>query len=156
MKIDPAERTPQLPQHSVDHTQKKQAPGGFEAVLQQTMQKTGPSRECMGTSIRGMTGPQSPMTVPTSPERAAEALAHKLLDTLEDYQKLLGDPDVTLKRIQPAVERMQNQAAGTCDLIAGLPETHPMRTILQDTVDGIDQEIARFNAGYYIDDQILF
>jgi hypothetical protein len=152
MKIDPAERTPKLPQHAVDSAQKKQKPGGFEAVLQQSMQKAGPSKECMGTSIRSMAGPQAPLTVPASPERAAEALAHKLLDTLEDYQKLLGDPDVTLKRIQPAVERMQNQAAGTRDLITGLPEAHPMRTILQDTVDGINKEIARFNAGYYIED----
>ena len=98
-----------------------------------------------------MTGPQAPLTVLSGSENAAETLAHKLLDTLEDYQMLLGDPDVPLKRIQPALEQMQHQAADTREFLYGLPESHPLRSILQDTVDSIDQETVRFNAGYYVD-----
>jgi hypothetical protein len=152
MKIGPAEKTPQLPRQAVDKAEKKQVPGGFEAVLQQTMQKTGQSRDSAGASIRSMAGPQAPLAANSVPENAAETMADKLLDTLEAYQKMLGDPDVTLKRIQPAVEQMQTQAAGTRELIAGLQEAHPLKTILQDTVDSIDREITRFNAGYYVTD----
>jgi hypothetical protein len=152
MKIDPAERSPQFPPQAVDNAKKKQAPGGFQAVLQQTIQKTGPSKACMASTVRSMTGPQAPMAASSGRENAGEALAHKLLDRLEDYQKMLGDPDMTLKRMQPAVEEMENQAVGTREILAGLPEGHPLRSILQDTIASIDQEIARFNAGDYVDD----
>ena len=152
MKIDPAERTPQFPLHAVDNDKNKHKPGAFETVLQKTIEKTGPIKESMGASIRSIAGPQAPLAVASGPQNAAEILANRLLDTLEEYQKMLGDPDITLKSIQPAVEKMQNHAADTQELISGLPEAHPLKTILQDTVDSIDQEIARFNAGYYIGD----
>lgn len=153
MKIDPTERTPQLPPQAVENAKNKKEPSGFDAVLRQTLQNTGPLKECMGSSIRSITGPQALISVPSGPENATEAMAHKMLDSLEDYQMMLGDPDVTLRRIQPAVEQMQSQADGSRELISGLPENHPLRTIIQDTISSINQEVARFNSGYYVDDR---
>lgn len=152
MKIDPTERSPQLPRQAVDNTKRNHGPCGFDTVLQQTMQKPGPPEECMGSAIRSMAGPQTTMGVPPGPESAVETLARNLLDRLEDYQQMLGDPAASLKKIQPAVDRMERQAVGTRALIADMPADHPLRTIIQDTLASINQEVERFNAGYYVDD----
>lgn len=152
MKIDSTERSPQLPRQAVDNAQKKQDFNGFDAVLQKTLQKAEPPKECMGSSIRRMTGPRAPSAVQPGPEETGEIQALKLLDRLEDYQKMLGDPDVTLKRLQPAVEQMEKQADGSRAVVADLPEGHPLGTIIQETIASIDQEIARYYSGYYVDD----
>jgi hypothetical protein len=152
MKIDPAERIPQFPPQSADNAKKKQAPGGFDEVLQQTLHKTGQSGECLGPAIRSMKGPQAPIAVSAGPEGAVETMALKLIDRLEDYQKLLSDPDITLKQIQPVMEQLEKQADGSRALMSDMPEGHPLRAIVQDVVANIDQEVARFNAGYYVDD----
>jgi hypothetical protein len=152
MKIDPTERSPLFPRQAVDNAQKKQDVRGFDAVLQNTLQKTEPSKGSMGSSIRGMTGPQAPLAVPSGPENTGEILALKLLDRLEDYQKMLGDPDVTLKKLQPVVEQMEKQANGIRAVVADLPEGDPLVTIIQETIASIDQEIGRYYSGYYVDD----
>lgn len=152
MKIDPTERSPQFPRQAADNAQKKQEVSGFDAVLQKTLQKPEPPKECMGSSIRRMTGPQAPIAVQPGLEKTGEIQALKLLDRLEAYQKMLGDPDVTLKRLQPAVEQMEKQADGSRAVVADLPEGHPLGTIIQETIAGIDQEIARYYSGYYVDD----
>lgn len=152
MKIDPTQRTPQFPPQSADNVKKKQAPGGFDAVLQQTLHKTGQSREFIGPTIRSLKGPQDPIAVSAGPEGAVETMALKLIDRLEDYQKLLSDPDITLKQIQPVVEQLEKQADGSRAMMSDMPEGHPLRAIVQDVVANIDQEVARFNAGYYVDD----
>ena len=77
-------------------------------------------------------------------------MKHKLLDRLEDYQKMLGDPAVALKEIMPAVEQMKEQVRDTRALVADMPDGHPLRTVVQDIIASIDQEVDRFNAGYYV------
>jgi hypothetical protein len=151
MKIDPTERFPQFPRQAVDNDKKNQGVSGFDAVLRNTIQKPSQSEGCMGASIRRMTGPLAPMGVQPGPDITADAVAQKLLDLLEDYQQLLADPAVTLKGIQPAVEQMEKQVAGTRELISGMPQGHPLKTIIQDTLTNINQEIERFSSGYYVD-----
>jgi hypothetical protein len=151
MKIDPTQRSPQFPRQAVDNVKKNQGLGGFDAVLKNTIQKPSPSKGCMGSSIRSMTGPLAPMGVQSGPETTADTVAQKLLDQLEDYQQLLANPAVSLKGIQPAVEQMEKQAVDTRALISGIPEGNPLKTIIQDTLANINQEIERFNSGYYVD-----
>ena len=87
-----------------------------------------------------------------TPEINTGEAADNLLDKLENYQKMLADPAVTLRMLQPAVEQMDKQAAATRELISSMPDEHPLKAIVQDTIVNITQEIERFNSGYYVDD----
>lgn len=151
MKIDPADRSQQFPRQAVDNVNKNQGLGGFDEILRNTIQKSDPSKESIGYGIRRMAGPQGPMDARSGPEITADTVAQKLLDKLEAYQQMLADPAVTLKMIQPAVEQMEAQAVGTRNLISGIPEDHPLKAVIQDTIANINKEVERFNSGYYVD-----
>ena len=152
MKIDPTERSSQLARQSVDKVKTNQGPGGFDAVLRNSLEKTGPSERCAGSAVKSMAGPRAIMGIGSGSVITADAQAQVLLNKLENYQKMLADPAMSLRQIEPAVEQMEKQAANSRALISDLHAGHPLKTILMDTIASIDQEIARFNSGYYVDD----
>ena len=152
MKIDPTDKSPQFCRPAAGNAKKNQSPCAFDAVLQQTLQEPGAPKACMGSSIRSAAGSQAPMGFPPRAEHAAETLAQKLLDRLENYQQLLGDPAVTLRGIQATVDTMEKQADSTLALIADMPVDHPLRTIVQDTIASIKQEVERYYSGHYVDE----
>ena len=82
------------------------------------------------------------------PETAA---AHKLLDALNAYQQMLGDPEATLKMIQPAVDEMASQASGTLTMLDDMPDESPVKIILRETLTHVTREIDKFNSGFYVD-----
>jgi hypothetical protein len=152
MKIDPTERSSLLARQSVDKVKTNKDPGGFDAVLRNSLDKTGPSEGCAGSAVKSMAGPRAIMGIGSGSVITADAQAQVLLDKLENYQKMLADPAMSLRQIQPAVEEMEKQAANSRALISDLHTDHPLKTILMDTIASIDQEITRFNSGYYVDD----
>ena len=152
MKIDPTVRSSHFFRQAVGNVKTDQGLSSFDAVLQNKLKETGSSEVCTGSSTSCMTGPRAVMGVHPGPEISARAQAQVLLDKLEDYQKMLADPALSLRQIQPAVEQMEKQAGETRPLISGMPDGHPLKTILQDAIANIDQEITRFSSGYYIDD----
>jgi hypothetical protein len=152
MKIDPTGKIPHFQQPAIDNSRGRQGISGFDAVLQQTLQNSAPAEKSRAASIGRTAAANEPVAVPHGAVNAAEAYAEKLLTRLEDYQKMLGDPGVGLKEIQPVVEQMKKDALGTRALIADMPDGHPLRTIVQDIVASIDRESDKFNAGHYVDE----
>ena len=151
MKIDPTDRIAPLSHQAVDKLKKNQSAGGFDSILQDSIQRSGPSKGCMGQSIQSMMGALPPAGVQPRPRSTQYAMAQGLLDRLDGYRKMLADPEATLKMIQPAVDQMGQQAARTETLLNNMPEGHPLKMILQETVLNIHQEIERFNSGCYVD-----
>jgi hypothetical protein len=152
MKIDPADKSQPFYRPAADNVKKHQGPRGFDAVLQQTLQEPASQKGCTGPSIRSAAGPQASMGFAPRLVQTAESQAHKLIDRLENYQQLLGDPDMTLKVIQPTVDQMARQAETTRASIADMPADHPLRPIVQNAIATIEQEIERFYSGRYVDD----
>jgi hypothetical protein len=151
MKIDPVERSLPLSRPVADKAKSSQSLGGFDSVLQNTLEKSSASNRKPGSLITSIRGPLAPTAVQTNSKIHADTAAENLLDKLEDYQQMLADPANTLKMIQPAVDQMEKQAAGTRELISTMPEGHPLKAIIQDTIANISQEIEKFNSGRYVD-----
>jgi hypothetical protein len=152
MKIDPTDKSPQFPRPAADEAKRNQVQREFNAVLQQTLQESAPQKARVASSIRSVAGPQAPMGMLHRREHAVETQVQKLLDRLENYQKLLGDPAVTLRGIQPAVEQMEKQADSTSALLADMPADHPLSVIVHDAIASIKQEVGRYYSGHYVDD----
>jgi hypothetical protein len=107
-------------------------------------------------------GPIEQQAILSIPSAAAEvcrvanpadsAVASGLLDTLEHYQHLLADPAVSLKGMAPVVQSMQRAADRAEGEMVQLPEGHPVKAVMDETVGIIRQEVIRFNSGQYVDD----
>ena len=151
MKVDPVKRSLPISRPVADELKSSQRPGGFDSVLQNTLNKSIESNGSRGSTITSIRGPLAPTAVSPNPEVPVEEAADNLLDKLEDYQQMLADPTVTLRMMLPAVEQMDKQAAATRELISSMPSGHPLKAIVQDTVANITREIERFNSGYYVD-----
>jgi hypothetical protein len=152
MKIDPTHRSLPLFQPTADKSKRGPDPGEFGSILQNSLEKTSRSKECTGSSIMNIRGPVAATGTQSGSKIAEDVAAETLLDKLDCYRQLLADPAATLKMIQPAVEQMEKQAVDTRSLVSGMPENHPLKTVIQDTIGHITREVGRFNAGYYVDD----
>jgi hypothetical protein len=152
MKIDPPERALPFSRQVVNKAKVSQGSDEFGAVLQDTLEKSSGSKGCTGSSIGRVRGPLATTDLRSGCKISEGKAAQRLLDKLECYQKMLADPAVSLKMIQPAVEQMEKQAADTQVLFANIPDGHPLKAVIQDTIASISQEIKRFNSGYYVDD----
>ena len=150
MKIDLSEKLQELSKQTVHSPRKNQSSNGFDSVLQDTIKKSSTTAGSTGHSVQPLMGPFVFGGVQPNSRNAECAEAQRLLDELESYQQMLADPAATLKMIHPAVERMEKQAAGAEELLNRMPEGHPLRMILEETLQNISQEIEKFNAGYYI------
>lgn len=149
MKIDSIDKFQKLP-NPVSATPK---PKGldFGSVLEKTIDKSeavpgGRTHSIRPAAVTMGNGMNAPSLVSVPGKAACE-----LLDTLEGYQQLLADPGVSLRKIEPMVNRMQNQLADTESLFNALPEDHPVKGILHETMLHMSQEIGRFNSGSYVD-----
>ncbi len=151
MKIDPTDGIAPFSHQAVDKLKENQGSGGFDSILQDSIQKSNPSKGCVGQSIPLMPGVLPPAGIQPDCRSMQYTMAQGLLDRLDCYQKMLADPDATLRMIQPAVAQMEQQAVRTEALLSDLPEGHPLKMILQDAILNINQEIERFNSGYYVD-----
>jgi hypothetical protein len=151
MKIDPTHRSQPPIQPTIDKSKDGSGHGDFGSILQTTLEKTSGSKECTASSIMNIRGPVEATGIQSGSEIEGEVAAETLLDKLERYRQLLADPAMTLRMIQPAVEQMEKQAAETRALVSGMPENHPLKTVVQDTISHITQEAGRFNSGYYVD-----
>jgi hypothetical protein len=152
MKIDPIERSLPFLRQVVNKTKTSQGFDKFGSVLQDTLEKSSGSKGCTGSSVGSARGPLAPTDLRSGCEIIEDNAAERLLDQLEHYQKMLADPAVSLKMIQPAVEQLERQAADTQVLFSNVPDGHPLKAIIQDTIASISQEIKRFNSGSYVDD----
>ena len=80
-----------------------------------------------------------------------ENAANRLLDSLENYQRMLGDPSVNLKQVQPMVDQMKAVADETAPLAEKMSEDDKVREVIEEALIQINKKIARFERGEYVD-----
>jgi hypothetical protein len=151
MKIDLTAKVQQLAIRTVHGPNKHQGTNGFDSVLQDSIQKTNPPVVSAGHAIQPLMGPVASAGFEPNSKDAQCAMVQGLLDNLESYQHMLADPVATLKMIHPILSQMERQAASTQVLLNHMPEGHPLKMILVETVQNISQEVEKFKAGYYVD-----
>jgi hypothetical protein len=153
MKIDPSEKQQRILSSPVV----KPVRGGntdsdFAKVLGNTVQKTADPQTQHSTTVQTSMTPSLIMPICLAQGDSEATAAHKLLNTLEKYQNLLGDPMADLKKIAPAVDDMKSITEQAQPIVDKMPEGHPVKTLSQEVLMEMSKEIERFNAGYYVDE----
>jgi hypothetical protein len=150
MKIDSTDNARRLLPPSL--TAARNDKRNFSAVFDETVQRSDEIKSSGSHSpAAAMASVSGRWAAPPDLLPAPEAAADELLDSLEQYQCRLNDPEASLRQIHPVVEQMQAQAAGIESLLDQMPQTHPVRNILQDALALVSDEVGRFNSGNYVD-----
>ena len=77
--------------------------------------------------------------------------AHDILDLLEEYSKALNSPDMTLKRIEPIVTRIEQELNGLdVQSLDNLAQNDELANIINDIAVTASVEAFKFQRGDYL------
>ncbi|MFH1626288.1 MAG: hypothetical protein ABID54_14200 [Pseudomonadota bacterium] len=74
----------------------------------------------------------------------------KFLDVLEDYQRKLGNPKISLEDLNPLITRMENETRNLLPLLDSFPKGDGMRDILNRALIASTVEAMKFKRGDYL------
>jgi len=151
MKIDPTDKqSPIYSSHTVQPVREATAKENFAKVLGETVQKASEPKIMQGNAVHALSGPN--LRLQPAIEAHTSQEAHGLLNALENYQKLLEDSSASMRAVSSAVEKMRVLSENASTQLDLMPEGHPVKMIVQETLVHISKEVKRFDMGYYIDD----
>lgn len=148
MKIDNSEISHQLYPKPAEKTGPRNAQAEFAQVLSKTVQTKGSNsvtRPSISPPIRTVEFIVQPETTFMAARQTGE-----ILDTLETYQQLLAKPSTSLRKIQPVVKQLAQEADRMTASMNHLPQGHALKQIMKETLIQVSQELERFNQGEYI------
>lgn len=131
------------------HTPKTGAPGQptFADVLRQTTPTAAGAEK--------VAGPVATPPVMRPPVAMAPAEVYRstdrMLDAMEQYQRLLGDPKTDLRGVEPALRRMQATLRDLEPMVKGLHADDPVKAVATRAMVLATKEITRFDGGGYVD-----
>ena len=136
----------------------------FQKLLQKAQSNNGPAEA--PTSTEGSVGgieflansvlPVSSVnSVPGLPEtstlQSQGALAtEKTLDLLEQYQRAMADPKVSLKEIDPLAQSLSQEITGLSQWATKLSSSDPLQKIMTEVGIVSSVQVEKFNRGDYI------
>ncbi|MGD9010343.1 MAG: hypothetical protein PVG41_20630 [Desulfobacteraceae bacterium] len=148
MKIDNSDKSQRLSPKPAEKTGSGNTQAEFAEVLQKTVQTKG------GNSVTqpSIAPPIRPVEFTAPPETTFKAARQtgEILDTFETYQQLLAEPSASLRKLQPVVGQLEQEADRMAASMNHLPQGHALRQIMTETLIQVNQEIERFNQGEYI------
>jgi hypothetical protein len=148
MKIDSDDKVQQSIIAPFSRPRPDSRAASFSDVLEQTVKSSGPPQ--VGGPPRAL---QPTLRPDLSHQQAAEAAYRsttRVLDAMEQYQRLLGDRQATLRVVEPAVQRMRTELAELEPLTRGMAADHPLKQIAQEARELVSREIAAFDGGHYV------
>jgi hypothetical protein len=86
---------------------------------------------------------------PTPRSQGVQA-TERTLDLLEQYQKALSDPGVSLKEVYPLVQALRQEVQGMNRWTDQLPSSDPLRKVMGAIEILSNVEIEKFNRGDYV------
>ena len=88
--------------------------------------------------------------VDSSAEKKLISEVDDFLNLMEEYQNKMEDPAVSLKQIQPLVEKMGTETERLRSTLETLPEASTMKDILNRALVASSVEVIKFNRGDYL------
>jgi hypothetical protein len=73
------------------------------------------------------------------------------IDHLEQYKDMLADPNANLRSMAPTVNKLKKDVNQLGQLMDGMTSEEQIQPLMNDTVELISREIARFEQGEYVD-----
>jgi len=122
--------------------------GAFGEILQKTLNEAtlvGPAGASADASVSIQFRPAAPL--PEPPEMSP---VEGFLDILDDYQRQLADPRVSLKALDPVVQAMEHGRDALSPLLGRLPEGDRLKDVLNRSLVTAELEIIRFRRGDYL------
>lgn len=146
MKIDPNEKLHQTPSQSGVRSGTSTQGPAFADVLRETSAAGAVQKNAY---VPAMAPVMRPMPIDASQEmyRSAEYA----LDVLERYQQLLDDPKADLRAIDPTVQQMKHAVDKLTPMLNLSGADSSIKQIAQETLLTVSKEIARYDAGAYVD-----
>ncbi len=89
----------------------------------------------------------------TAERDKADALEHgnRILNLLDDYARVLGDPEKTLKHIEPLIENIKNEADLIENITAGkIQNDSELKRFIEDVAITANVAAFKFNRGDYV------
>jgi hypothetical protein len=120
-------------------------PAGFGEILQKTLNEAASAGASVGPNVSIRFQP----ALPTGPP-AGMSRVEGFLDLLDNYQRRLADPRMSLKGLDPAVQAVEQGRDAMTPLLAALPEGDPLKDVLNRALVTAELEIIRFRRGDYL------
>lgn len=148
MKIDSSDKRQQLSLKPAEKAGSRNTQAEFVQILQKTVQ----TKSSNSVAQPSISPPIRPVEFAAQSETSFKAVRQTgdILDTLETYQQLLAKPSANLRKIQPVVEQLGQEADRMAASMNHLPRGHALRQIMKETLIQVNREIERFHQGEYI------
>jgi hypothetical protein len=136
----------------------------FQKVLAEAQtNRGGESQKLSGAGLAEkaeslLEGPLAPYSFPAISKFGKESrirdqgllAADQTLGILEQYQKAIADPKVSLKNLYPHIQSLSAEIQGIKQAAEGLPGSDPLKKILGEIGVLATVEVERFNRGDYV------
>lgn len=92
--------------------------------------------------------------LPLASQQEVYQSTEKMLNVMDDYQRLLGDQNINLRQMEPVVDRLKKEAVSLDATLQRMDEKHPITQLARDALLTASKEIARFDGGHYVPDDV--
>jgi hypothetical protein len=131
-------------------TSPRQDPSGFQKVFDNILDQATTGKSAPSVGIHSSTPP--PLTIntiePLPPVSGVQAM-ERFIDSLEDYQKGLENPQCNLRDLEPAIERLEREHRRLSHLANDSSDDNPLKRIMSEGLVTATLEIGRFRSGVY-------
>ena len=152
IKIDPSERvqTPVCPEN-VHQSAKAEKNNTFGVILEKCIATANriDEREKKAPEIDGLS-PTGAKNFQAGKDIATIERAERMLDALNEYQRKLASPDVTMRDISYLINQIQKQSDLLTPALETLSEGNALKNILNEILIISSVEIIKFNRGDYV------
>lgn len=149
MKIPDTPKLSALDRRPTDIAPRKN-PTGFQQVFNNILDQAKTGNSAPSADIQASTPP--PLTInaidPLASVSGVRAM-ERFIDSLEDYQKRLEDPQCNLRGLEPAIERLEREHRRLSHLAEDPSGDNPLKRIISEGLVTATLEINRFRSGVY-------
>ena len=123
----------------------------FKDILKASVEQSAHHSENIKSS--SLANPVSAIRFPSlSPQNKSLTVERvdNLLNLLDNYRDQLADPKVTLRRIEPVINRIEKEKELLSSVLESLPNEDGLKGIVNRTLITASLEVIRYNRGDYI------
>jgi hypothetical protein len=164
MKIDKLDNLTNLLMPDKKGNTQKTGGADFQKILEETQAGGGAESQKLsesGSVFRAAGIPEGPLGAysfpplsefgnPVHAQTRSIQAADQILNVLEEYQKALADPAVSLKNLYPMIQSLSSEVQGVSQDAEKLPANDPLKRILDEMGILAAVEVEKFSRGEYI------
>lgn len=148
MKIPDTPKLSALDRRPSDIAPRK-SPTGFQQVFNNILDQATTENSAPSAGIPSSTPPLTINAIDPLSSVSGVRSMERFIDSLEDYQKRLEDPQCNLRGLEPAIERLEREHRHLSHLANDSSDDNPLKRIMREGLVTATLEINRFRSGVY-------